>query len=405
MLGERTRELVSAGIPVEPFRLPAEVEGKRGWGKDVNDLLLALPDESKDRWHEFLEPVQPDLLPAANATPETEASSGLPAVVTSATQLREMISTSWSALRAANTPPQLFRQGESLAYLGIDPDDIKKPDIERKPAILPVADVVMNGMLIRAIDWLRETEKGDHKPSRPPRDVSRDMVCFRPLPKWLPMIEAVTSTPSYGPDLDLIQPGYHPDLRLAYLPSVEIRPAANPSMADVAAAVEKVGRLLIDFPFQSPADRVNQIGVMLLSLLRPAIKGNIPLIVVVATIQRSGKGTLCAITEALMTGTNASTAQYSSDQEEFRKALLPYISRGQPIIRLDNIDDGGELSSPHLASAITEGWYADRVLGQSEILSIPVRSMFLTTGNKITVSRDLLYRTLWIRLAPETDEP
>jgi hypothetical protein len=144
---------------------------------------------------------------------------------------------------------------------------------------------------------------------------------------------------------------------------------------------------------------------MLLSLLRPAIRGNIPLIVVVATIQRSGKGALCAIIEALMTGTNASSAQYSPDPEEFRKALLPYVSRGQPIIRLDNIDDGGKLRSPHLSSAITEGWYADRVLGQSEIRSVPVRSIFLTTGNKITVSRDLLYRVLWIRLAPETDQP
>lgn len=129
------------------------------------------------------------------------------------------------------------------------------------------------------------------------------------------------------------------------------------------------------------------------------------MVVITATLQRAGKGALASIFEILMTGTNASAVQYSRQEEEFRKALLPYISGGLPAIRLDNIDDGSEISSPHLASAITEGWYMDRVLQRSEVLGVPVRSVFLATGNNITVSKDLLFRTLWIRLTPSTDEP
>jgi hypothetical protein len=144
---------------------------------------------------------------------------------------------------------------------------------------------------------------------------------------------------------------------------------------------------------------------LLLSLLRPAILESVPLVVITATLQRAGKGALASIFEILMTGTNASAVQYSKQEEEFRKALLPYISGGQPAIRLDNVDDGSELSSPHLASAVTEGWYCDRVLQRSEVLGVPVKAVFLATGNNITVSRDLLFRTLWIRLTPDTDEP
>jgi len=307
-------------------------------------------------------------------------------------------------MHQANDPSRLFRHGDELAYLGIAPEEAEKPDRDRRPAILHVDEAVMHGMLIRHLDWVRATESGS-RPTKPPVDVARDMVNFRPLPDWLPPLESIITAPSYGPDLKLILPGYNPSLRLAYLPSIVISPPENPSDNDMKEAVGKIGHLLTDFPFKDQSDRANAIGLLLLSLLRPAIPESVPLIVITATLQRAGKGALASIFEILMTGTNASAVQYSKQEEEFRKALLPYISRGQPAIRLDNVDDGSELSSPHLASAVTEGWYCDRVLQRSEVLGVPVRAVFLATGNNITVSKDLLFRTLWIRLTPDTDEP
>lgn len=271
MLQERTRELLDAGIETIPLRLPKEVNGNSGWGKDLNDLWQILPESERPHILDLLEPVDCKSL-VLSAAPAGMAGEDKPVITVTGSQLSEMIRISWAVLKEANSPPTLFIQGDKLAYLGISPKDANKPDKDRKPAIRHVSEAVMHGILIRHLDWVRMTERGP-KPAKPPAEVARDMVNYRPLPDWLPPLDSIITAPSYGPDLKLIAPGYHPDLKLYHLPSVLISPPENPSEDEMAEAVEKIGHLLTDFPFKDKSDRTNAIGLLLLSLLRPAILG------------------------------------------------------------------------------------------------------------------------------------
>ncbi len=67
------------------------------------------------------------------------------------------------------------------------------------------------------------------------------------------------------------------------------------------------------------------------------------------------------------------------DEEEFRKRLLSALRQGQPGILLDNIR--GQFGSAALEALLTTERYSDRVLGASQMLSLPTNLLLLISGN------------------------
>jgi len=396
---EAARLLVAAGVQVTVCELPQQVDDTGEFGKDLNDLMRALPPERRDNWTNLLQPVSVDEFLSREST-----SSELPSINITNRQLREVVDEAWGALQRSNEPPSLFIRDDDLVMLRqshVDDDD------EAGVLTTTLSKITMDtlrGELLRCADWVRSSHDST-KATMPGSNMIRDMLAHRPFPDWLQRISIVTTSPAYAPDMKLLASGFHSDLRLFHAPSMDISPPTTPTEEQLQYAIGEIKKLLKDFPFRSDADHANAIAALLLSILRPAITGAIPLLFITATIQRSGKSCLARIVEVLTTGVCRSGVQFSPNEEELRKALLAYLTSGQPVIRFDNIRDGAKIDSPHLASALTEGHYRDRKLCTSETVGCPVTAIFAATGNNLTLSRDLQYRALPIKLSPQTDQP
>lgn len=91
------------------------------------------------------------------------------------------------------------------------------------------------------------------------------------------------------------------------------------------------------------------------------------------------------------------------EDDEWGK-LITTLLLGSPIaVCIDNIRR--RLESSKLASAITGRLWTDRILGHSEKIAVPVRTVWLATGNNPTLSDEMLGRTVFIRLDAHLDRP
>lgn len=70
---------------------------------------------------------------------------------------------------------------------------------------------------------------------------------------------------------------------------------------------------------------------------------------------------------------------------------------------IDNVV--GTIDSPTLAAAITTGEWTDRLLGKSEMVSVPVEGLWLIAGNNVSFTHELMRRLVPIRLDPAVERP
>jgi hypothetical protein len=73
------------------------------------------------------------------------------------------------------------------------------------------------------------------------------------------------------------------------------------------------------------------------------------------------------------------------------------------VVLVDNVTQ--TLDSGVFASALTASTWADRILGRSETLQVPLRCVWVTTANNPMLSLEITRRSIRIRLAPKVDEP
>jgi len=274
------------------------------------------------------------------------------------------------------------------------------------PVLAEVSETGVFGYLLREADWVQVTEEGKY-PVFPPKDVGRDLIAYPP--PSVPTVEMVITTPVFGRNGNLIvAPGLHEQDRLwleadASLNVGEI--PENPTAEEVAAARSLfLDDLLVDFPFAGDADRAHAVAALLLPFVRRMIDGFTPLHVVEAPSVGSGKGLLCNLISTVVTGKDCESRTLAESEDEVRKALTAELTLARPIILLDNAKEGWTLTSAALASVLTTHQWKDRVLGKSEMLSLPVTAMWLLTGNNVRLSKDLARRSVRIRITPKEDQ-
>jgi hypothetical protein len=90
--------------------------------------------------------------------------------------------------------------------------------------------------------------------------------------------------------------------------------------------------------------------------------------------------------------------------QEFEKRLSAELMAGHPVVFLDNVNSRS-IRSNLLATAITESPARVRKLGTSEMIAINSRGLILITGNGVSVSEDLVRRTILIELDAKTASP
>lgn len=347
--------------------------------------------------------------PSAPASPSPEGNkstrASLPEIQVNNRQLRDIIADACRVVRQANARemssgrgPFLFLRGGSLVRMVAGQDG---------PHIQQMDEAATYGLLTRVADWVRITDEVCSD-VMPVKDVARDMLAYPD--KSLPQLDSVVSTPVFGHDGKLISsPGYHQEDALWFHPTDKLKTQEvpeRPSPEDIAAARTLLfDDLLVDFPFLNESDRAHAVAALFLPFVRRMITGCTPLHVIEAPTAGSGKGLLCNLISIIATGAVADGRTMSNQDDEARKMLTAELLKGRPIVLLDNLMDRKELSSPTLASVLTAESWTDRLLGQTSMVTIPNRALWLLTANNPRLSMEIARRCVRIRIDPRIDRP
>jgi hypothetical protein len=178
----------------------------------------------------------------------------------------------------------------------------------------------------------------------------------------------------------------------------------NPNDQAVERAVGSIKEMYDGFPFVDHASRANMFALLLTPILRRAIRGCVPLALIDAPAAGTGKSLLAETVALIITGTNAVMQPAPTrDEEELRKLLTAVLSAGYSLSILDNV--ASTVASPNLARAVTASVWSDRILGQSRTIDLPQQTVFVITGNNITLGGDIPRRSYWIRLDAQDAQP
>jgi hypothetical protein len=310
--------------------------------------------------------------------------------------LERISSEAWQVLRTTNIEPvSIFRMGSVPSRLEFDDDGspvVRELTVER----------LRQEMSSRAT-WYKAA--GDARvPVRTPRDVIQNMLAQPNIA--LPVLERIVEAPVFGPDGTIeTRPGYHAGSRTYYAGTgMKLRSvSSDPVVAEIVEASALLRELLQDFPFVSEADRLMAYAAMLLPFARSLIEGSTPLHVIEAPTPGTGKGLLADLIAIPATGRRAATITEARNEEEWRKRITAMLRNARAITLIDNIQ--ARLESPALSAAITSPLWMDRLLGGNQIVSYPVRTVWLATGNNPALSREIARRTVRCRMDAQVDHP
>lgn len=305
----------------------------------------------------------------------------------------------WKALKQANSPPHLFRYGNTLSRL--EYDDYGRPVLKELTASR------LRYELARSAIWFVEStdREGNHarKDAKPPAEVVQDMLAHPDPP--LPVLYRITEAPVFAPDGTLqLEPGYHKASHTYYAPSYGLavpQVAEKPSASDIAKARELLFEMVCNFPFVHRADQSNALSLLLLPFARDLIDGPTPNHLIEAPSPGSGKSLLADILLRPSVGRNVGILTHAQNDEELRKRITALLREGHSVNILDNVSR--PLDSGIFAAALTATMWTDRILGQSATFSVPVRCIWVTTANNPTMEWEIARRSIRIRLDALTE--
>jgi len=226
------------------------------------------------------------------------------------------------------------------------------------------------------------------------------------LPKLTGISTAPLIDPASGRLIDT--DGYDPQTGLILILNDISKWQGLPETSDVGAlagiledAVQRLWTPFSEFPFDGPVSQGVWLNAILTGATRPLLP-TAPGVAVTSPVPGSGK-TFLAKCVATLIGEIPALLPDAGDSEEVRKRLLALLRQGKRILILDNVV--GVLDSSALCVMLTGDTFEDRVLGASETISVPTRTMVIITGNNVIFRGDLCRRVLTSRIDPEMETP
>ena len=304
----------------------------------------------------------------------------------------------WMLVHGSNVSPWLFRLGGEPTWV--------VPDDEGRPVTVSVRDDRMRHMLARLADWRRAGPNETLVPAPPPIGVIKSLVAT-PDPA-LPVLAGIVTAPVFGRGgVLLTTPGYHPDARLLYCPppGFDLPPIPDrPSEQDIAAArTLLLDDLLGDFPFVGAAERAHVLALLLLGFVRSMINGSTPLHLIEKPTPGTGATLMVDAIAMILTGSGTAVMTEGRDEDEWRKRITAKLRQLPTLLLIDNLRE--QLDSSALAAALTAPIWEDRILGVSDMIRLPIRCVWVATGNNPTFSNEIARRLIRIRLDAHTDQP
>jgi hypothetical protein len=214
-------------------------------------------------------------------------------------------------------------------------------------------------------------------------------------------LNGVITSPTLRPDGSLLaSPGFDVATGLLLLPGAWPVIPERPTHAELVTAWKTLWTPYSEFPYASKADQSVCAAAILTALVR-RILPLAPAFSFDAPAAGSGK-TLLAECIALLTGQAPALAPECREEDELRKRLLSFLMEGAPSVLLDNIK--GQFKSSALEAFLTASRYADRILGASNIVSLPTNVLFLISGNNFVPVGDLWRRILTCRIDAKVED-
>jgi len=246
----------------------------------------------------------------------------------------------------------------------------------------------------------------DWTPCDAPEPVAKGIMATRG--NWkLPVLRAVATAPFMDPSTGRVVDTDGHDAETGIVlhcntlnrwPGVPLKPSAE----QVKTALATIWKPFQDFPFIDDVAR----GVWLAAVLTAPVRAALPTapgFLFGAPTAGSGK-TLLATCMAVLAGVESPPVMtMTADEQENRKRLFSTGRTGAPAIVMDNLT--GAFGSDALCAWLTSGAFTDRVLGQSEVVQIPTRTLMLLTGNNVMLKGDLCRRVLTCEIDPQTERP
>ena len=327
-------------------------------------------------------------------SPEVDSDNNRPTIAISS-DLQEMSDQCLEVLLANSKRPSLFRVGDQLFGLSAGP--------EPEPILLNKHK--LRGILDRKIIFTKVDKENRAVRILPPIHVVEDLLNLMDMSQ-IPSLDGIATHPMLNCKGELITKNFYDADTKFYFHEVQTNFLAKTINRQTATeAVSFLCQdLLGDFCFDGSASLANALSAMITPFLRPRVAGPTPIFVIHSPVEGSGKGKLvdCLTipsTNSIRVGKMAGNVTESEWRKRITAAL---IARPSHII-IDNI--AGELNSSALASATTEDVWLDRILGKSETSRIKIRNLWMVTGNNVSLSSELVRRSVSIRLDPGMETP
>lgn len=323
-------------------------------------------------------------------------------IQTNNVSLEEQTELAVRALYQHNKPPRIFSRACMLSRVRYD---------ERNTAIIESLDqfgvryyLARSAFFVKTSYDEKTKEFHDTKIS-PPMDVTHDVMasCDHEFPQLLGLSE----TPIIKDNGDVWDsPGYDHSTMLYFSPSNGVKfpkVSDTPTSAEILVARNLLQEAIVDFPFVDEFSRANALAAMITPVLRPIIRGNIPMCVIGKPQAGTGASLLCEVISITATGQDMATINEQKTEEEWQKVITSILRNGRVLVTIDNVE--GKLFAPALASLLTSSTYQGRILGRSEMITLPNRTVWIANGNNIMLGGDLPRRCYTVLMDAKSAQP
>lgn len=331
-------------------------------------------------------------------TLEELKATGLPLIETNNQQRDDEINALANAIKTFNTQtPCLFHGPGGMVTVA--------PDHKGQLALETVTREKMQSYAASAARWFRSSEREGIRHVAPPRDLCTAYLADKRRWLGIPPIEGIVTAPFFGPNGELCdKAGYNADTQCWFdVQSDKQLPETLPTQEGVQTAKRLIlDELLGEVAFADDASRAHAVALIILPFVRKMILGPTPLHLFDAPTQSSGKTFTAKICIAPFAEPRPSADKKDND-EEWRKSILAACMSGRSHIFLDNIT--GRLSSPMLATCITEDTITERALGGLGEITVPTSRVWVGTSNNAALDSDTVSRCVMIRLDTQMENP
>jgi len=273
-----------------------------------------------------------------------------------------------------------------------------------------ISPTVVNAYLSNVARLLKPNKKGDPTAVQPPEWLGKAIIQIAKYPKYR-VLFGLTQSPFLRLDGSICCSQGYDEASKLFLASDRdwklnsLGDATSIDETTISEAKESLIDLFSDFPFATDRDLSGIIAALLTVFAKPAINGGTtPLFLIDGNSPGVGKGLLIDIIGQIAINRPVPATTYTPDETEMRKRVVAMgLSTCPPVIKLDEV--AGSIGGHVLNSVMTCGSIVDRELGTSRIHEVRVDSVWMATGNNITIRGDFARRVIWIRLESPLESP